>query len=158
MAKKYQPYIEHFLRMRELKGILKDRRDKNGSLNLDIPESKIILDNNGVAIDVKKYDYLESNEVIEQFMLTANETVAEKFYWLQAPFIYRVHETPDLEKVEELNKFLFNLGYKIRGVKKTTKKVYTQKAFRPSVRRSKGKRRGEGRIKFNIKNSKSSKI
>ena len=53
MAKKYQPYIEHFLRMRELKGILKDRRDKNGSLNLDIPESKIILDNNGVAIDVK---------------------------------------------------------------------------------------------------------
>ena len=114
VAKKYQPYIEHFLRMRELKGILKDRRDKNGSLNLDIPESKIILDNNGVAIDVKKYDYLESNEVIEQFMLTANETVAEKFYWLQAPFIYRNHEAPDVDKVKELNKSLYNFGYKIK--------------------------------------------
>ena len=139
VAKKYQPYIEHFLRMRELKGILKDRRDKNGSLNLDIPESKIILDNNGVAIDVKKYDYLESNEVIEQFMLTANETVAEKFYWLQAPFIYRVHETPDLEKVEELNKFLFNLGYKIRGVKKDDQESIHSKAFAQVLDEVKGK-------------------
>ena len=139
VAKKYQPYIEHFLRMRELKGILKDRRDKNGSLNLDIPESKIILDNNGVAIGVKKYDYLESNEVIEQFMLTANETVAEKFYWLQAPFIYRVHETPDLEKVEELNKFLFNLGYKIRGVKKDDQESIHSKAFAQVLDEVKGK-------------------
>lgn len=139
VAKKYEPYIDHFLRMRELKNVLKNRRDKNGSLNLDIPESKIILDNNGVAIDVKKYDYLESNEVIEQFMLTANETVAEKFYWLQAPFIYRVHETPDLEKVEELNKFLFNLGYKIRGVKKDDQESVHSKAFAQVLDEVKGK-------------------
>ena len=135
VAKKYQPYIEHFLRMRELKGILKDRRDKNGSLNLDIPESKIILDNNGVAIDVKKYDYLESNEVIEQFMLTANETVAEKFYWLEAPFIYRVHEVPDEEKIAELNKFLWNLGYKIKG----NKDNIHPKAFAEVLEKVKGK-------------------
>ena len=129
VARKYEPFIEHFARMRELKNILKARRDRNGSLNLDIPESKIILNENGIAVDVKRYDYLESNEVIEQFMLTANETVAEKFYWLQAPFIYRVHEVPDIDKVNELNKFLFNLGYKIRGVKKDYEDSIHPKAF-----------------------------
>lgn len=139
IATKYKNYIEHFLMMRELKNILKARRDRNGSLNLDLPESKIILDENGIAIDVTKYDYLESNEVIEQFMLTANETVAEKFYWLQAPFIYRVHEVPDMEKVEELNKFLFNLGYKIRGIKKDDEASIHPKAFAQVLEEVKGK-------------------
>ena len=139
VAEKYKDYISHFLRMRELKNLLKQRRDKNGSLNLDVPESKIILDENGIAIDVKKYDYLESNEVIEQFMLTANETVAEKFYWIQAPFIYRVHETPDLDKIDELNKFLFNLGYKIKGIKKNDKDSVHPKAFSEVLEKVKGK-------------------
>ena len=139
VAEKYKDYISHFLRMRELKNLLKQRRDKNGSLNLDIPESKILLDENGIAIDVKKYDYLESNEVIEQFMLTANETVAEKFYWIQAPFIYRVHETPDLDKIDELNKFLFNLGYKIKGIKKNDEDSVHPKAFSEVLEKVKGK-------------------
>ena len=139
VAEKYKDYISCFLRMRELKNLLKQRRDKNGSLNLDIPESKILLDENGIAIDVKKYDYLESNEVIEQFMLTANETVAEKFYWIQAPFIYRVHETPDLDKIDELNKFLFNLGYKIKGIKKNDKDSVHPKAFSEVLEKVKGK-------------------
>ena len=138
-AEKYRDYIEHFLTMRELKDILKNRRDRNGSLNLDIPESKIILDENGIAVDVKKYDYLESNEVIEQFMLTANETVAEKFYWIQAPFIYRIHEVPDLDKIDELNKFLFNLGYKIKGIKKNDKDSVHPKAFSEVLEEVKGK-------------------
>ena len=138
-SEKYRDYIKHFLTMRELKNILKNRRDRNGSLNLDIPESKIILDENGIAVDVKKYDYLESNEVIEQFMLTANETVAEKFYWIQAPFIYRVHETPDLDKIDELNKFLFNLGYKIKGIKKNDKDSVHPKAFSEVLEKVKGK-------------------
>ena len=129
VAIKYKNYIQHFVRMRELKKILKQRRDRNGSLNLDIPESKIILDENGIAVDVKKYEYTEANEIIEQFMLTANETVAEKFYWLQAPFIYRVHEVPDIDKINDLNKFLFNLGYKIKGVKKDDKESIHPKAF-----------------------------
>ena len=128
-ANKYSQFIEHFLRMRELKEILKKRRDLNGSLNLNIPESKIILNKNGVAVDVQKYDYLESNEVIEQFMLTANETVAESFYYLQAPFIYRNHEIPEMEKIDELNKFLFGLGYKIRGIKKDDESSVHPKAF-----------------------------
>lgn len=128
-ANKYSQFIEHFLRMRELKEILKKRRDLNGSLNLNIPESKIILNKNGVAVDVQKYDYLESNEVIEQFMLTANETVAESFYYVQAPFIYRNHEIPEMEKINELNKFLFGLGYKIRGIKKDDESSVHPKAF-----------------------------
>ena len=128
-SNKYSQFIEHFLRMRELKDILKKRRDLNGSLNLNIPESKIILNKNGVAVDVQKYDYLESNEVIEQFMLTANETVAESFYYVQAPFIYRNHEIPEMEKIDELNKFLFGLGYKIRGIKKDDESSVHPKAF-----------------------------
>ena len=97
-----------------MKNILKAKRKENGYLNLEIPESKIILDENRVAIDVKKYETYFANEIIEQVMLIANETVAEKFYWLQSPFIYRNHEAPDVDKVKELNKSLYNFGYKIK--------------------------------------------
>ena len=114
IVKKYYKYIDHFKLMEELAKILKAKRMKQGYLNLDVPESKIVLDNiTGKCIDVKKYETSFANEIIEQFMLTANETVAERFYWLEVPFIYRVHEEPDIDKVKELNKFLFNLGYKI---------------------------------------------
>ena len=111
---RYSKYIEHFKLMEELAHILKKRREKAGSLNLDIPETKVILDERGFAVDITKYELKFANEIIEQFMLTANETVAEKFFWLEAPFIYRVHEAPDMEKVSELNKFLFNLGYRVK--------------------------------------------
>ena len=114
ILKRYEKYISYFDLMAELANILKVKRKENGYLNLEIPESKIILDENGVAIDVKKYETYFANEIIEQFMLIANETVAEKFYWLQAPFIYRNHEAPDVDKVKELNKSLYNFGYKIK--------------------------------------------
>ncbi|MBO5349473.1 MAG: ribonuclease R [Clostridia bacterium] len=111
---KYMPYIEKFSLMEDLAQILKEKRNKDGALNLDVPESKITLDENGIAIDVKKYETTFANEIIEQFMLIANEVVAEKFFWLEAPFIYRVHEEPATDKIDELNKFLFNLGYKVK--------------------------------------------
>jgi len=114
ILKKYEKYIKDFESMAELANILKDKRKENGYLNLEIPESKIILDEDGFAKDVKKYETHFSNEIIEQFMLIANETVAEKFYWLQAPFIYRNHEAPDLDKIKDLNKTLSNFGYKIK--------------------------------------------
>ena len=114
VLKKYEKYINDFDLMAELATILKEKRKENGYLNLDIPESKITLDENGFAIDVSKYETYFANEIIEQFMLAANETVAEKFYWLQAPFIYRNHEAPDLDKVKDLNKVLYNFGYKIK--------------------------------------------
>ena len=112
---KYEPYISHFDRMKELALILKERRLKEGYLSLDIPESKITLDKNGKPIDIMAYETNFAHEIIEQFMLTANETVAERFYWLELPFIYRVHEKPDSDKVKELNKYLFNFGYRIKG-------------------------------------------
>ena len=124
VLKEYKQYINKFETMEELSKILKQRRIEAGYLDLNLPESKITLNDEGIAIDVKKYDVTIANEIIEQFMLTANEQIAEKFYNLHAPFIYRVHEIPDIDKVKELNKFLHNLGYKIR----TSKDTVTPKA------------------------------
>ena len=121
VLKRYEKYIKDFELMAELATILKERRLKQGYLNLDIPESKIDLDQDGWAINVGKYETSFSNEIIEQFMLSANESIAEKFYWIEAPFIYRVHEDPDLDKIKDLNKFLFNFGLKIKVV---NEKVY----------------------------------
>lgn len=135
VLKRYEKYVGHFKLMEELAKILKDRRAKDGSLNLDIPETKVVLDQNGYAVDIKKYELYFANEIIEQFMLTANETVAEKFFWLDAPFIYRVHEAPDMEKVTELNKFLFNLGYRV----KCTKEEVHPTAFAKVLEEVKGK-------------------
>lgn len=110
---RYKKYIKEFETMAELANILKNKRNEQGYLNLDIPETKIELDQKGRPVKVEKYETTFAHEIIEQFMLIANETVAERFYWLEAPFIYRVHEEPDLEKVQELNKFLHNFGYRI---------------------------------------------
>ena len=135
VLKRYNKYISHFELMAELATILKNKRLEKGYLNLDIPESKIELDINGFAINVSKYETTFSNEIIEQFMLTANETIAEKFYWLEAPFIYRVHEEPDIDKVKELNQFLSNLKLKI----KTSGESIHPKAFAQVLEKIKGK-------------------
>ena len=116
-SKRYEKYIEQFKQMEELAKILKNKRKDQGYLNLDIPESKIDLDIDGKVTKVSKYETTFAHEIIEQFMLIANETIAEKFFWLEAPFIYRVHEDPDLERIQELNKFLFNFGLKIKASK-----------------------------------------
>lgn len=115
--KRYEKYITQFKLMEELAVILKNKRMEQGYLNLDIPESKIDLDMDGRVTSISKYETTFAHEIIEQFMLIANETVAEKFFWLEAPFIYRVHEDPDFEKIQELNKFLFNFGLKIKANK-----------------------------------------
>ncbi len=114
ITKKYKDFIKQFKLMEELALILKNKRMEQGYLNLDIPESKIDLDIDGKVVNISKYETTFSHEIIEQFMLIANETIAERFFWLEAPFIYRVHENPDQEKVQELNKFLFNFGLKIK--------------------------------------------
>ena len=131
----YKPYIQEFKNMEELAIILKNRRMEQGYLNLDIPESKIGLDIDGKVVSVGKYETSFANEIIEQFMLSANETIAEKFYWLQAPFIYRVHEKPDIEKIQELNKFLINFGLKIKANKDN---IYP-KEFAKILEETKGK-------------------
>ena len=134
IMEKYKNYISCFKDMEELALILKNKRLKHGYLNLDIPESKITLDKNGKAINVEKYDANFANEIIEQFMLTANETIAEKFYWLEAPFIYRVHEEPDMDKINETNRFLGSIGYRIKASKDNIK----PKAFSDILDKIKG--------------------
>lgn len=130
VLKKYEPYINHFKTMQELAIILEKRRLAKGYLDLDIPESKIILDENGIAIDVQKYEITIANKIIEQFMLTANEEIAETFCNLNAPFIYRTHEEPAIEKVQELNQFLFNLGYQIEIKNKKVEPKSVQKVLK----------------------------
>lgn len=134
VVEKYKDYIDDFKLMEELALILKERRKEQGYLNLDIPESNIELDVNGRVTNISKYETSFANEIIEQFMLIANETVAERFYWLQAPFIYRVHEEPELDKVKDLNKFLYNFGMKI---KISDGKVYP-KEFAKALEKVKG--------------------
>ena len=143
----YKPYIQEFKNMEELAIILKNKRMEQGYLNLDIPESKINLDIDGKVTSVGKYETSFANEIIEQFMLSANETIAEKFYWLQAPFIYRVHEKPDIEKIQELNKFLFNFGLKIKANKDN---IYPKEFAKI---RNKRKRRRKSSIKLSFKNT-----
>jgi len=135
ILKEYKEYIHHFKLMEELALVLQEKRDLKGSLDLDLPESKLILNEDGVCIDVQKYENKFANSIIEQFMLTANEAVAEKFFWLEAPFIYRVHEVPEMDKINELNKFLFNFGYKIKG----NKDNIHPKAFSEVLKEIKGK-------------------
>ena len=134
VIKKYNKYIDKFKLMEELALILKNKRLNHGYINLDIPESKITLDEEGRAIDVQKYELSFANEIIEQFMLTTNETIAEKFYWLEAPFIYRVHEEPDYDKIKETNRFLYNIGQKIKASKDNIK----PKAFSDVLEKLKG--------------------
>lgn len=101
--------------MMELMNILKDRREKRGSIDFDFPESYIELDENGKAVDVRKLERRVANRMIEEFMLVTNETIAERFFWLDIPFIYRIHEEPDPKKVEAFNKVLYNFGYSLKG-------------------------------------------
>ena len=114
VIKRYEKYVNNFKLMEELAHILKNRRLEQGYLNLEIAESSIELDEEGRPVNIGKRETSFAHEIIEHFMLTANETIAEKFYWLQAPFMYRVHEEPDIDKVKELNTALSNFGLRVK--------------------------------------------
>lgn len=111
---KYSDFIEMFKNMEELSAILRERRYQRGAIDFDFPESKIILDISGKPIDIKPYDRNVATKIIEDFMLIANETVAQEFFWLELPFVYRTHETPDPDKIQKLGMFINNYGYSIR--------------------------------------------
>lgn len=115
---KYKELVPMFQLMEELAELLREKRRKRGSIDFDFPESKIILDKEGHPIDIKPYDRNVATKIIEDFMLAANETVAQHFYWMEAPFVYRTHETPDPEKIQKLTTFISNLGYHIKSVGK----------------------------------------
>lgn len=114
MMEKHAEFVDFFFLMAELSKILRERRTERGSIDFDFPEAKIVLDEKGRPIDIHPYERNAATELIEDFMLLANETVAEEFYWLQVPFVFRVHEKPDAEKINSLNILLANFGYHIR--------------------------------------------
>lgn len=111
----YQKLVPMFELMEELSGLIRKKRQKRGSIDFDFPESKIVLDAQGKAIDIKPYERNVATKIIEDFMLIANETVAEHFYWQEIPFLYRTHAVPDGEKIRKLATFIGNFGYTIKG-------------------------------------------
>ncbi len=113
MREKYSDFIENLENAQELAAILSQRREKRGAIDFDFPESKIVLDKNGYPVNITEYERRVSNKMIEEFMLLANETVAEDFFWKELPFVYRVHEEPDDEKVERLRNFINEYGYRM---------------------------------------------
>lgn len=115
--KRYEVLIPMFFMMKELSGILRNSRHHRGSIDFDFPESKIILNAAGKAIDVKPYEANVATRIIEDFMLMANETVAQEYCTEEIPFVYRTHDNPDPEKVESLLTLLHNQGVKIQKAK-----------------------------------------
>ncbi|MFG6394883.1 MAG: ribonuclease R [Lachnospiraceae bacterium] len=108
---KYKEFIPMFSLMYEVADILRKRRFKRGSVDFDFPESKIILDEKGKPLEIKEYERNNAHRIIEEFMLAANQTVAEEYFWQELPFVYRVHDTPDSEKILQLGIFVNNFGY-----------------------------------------------
>lgn len=115
LTEQYRPLVPMFMKMKELALILRKKRNLRGAIDFDFEEAKIIVDENGKPIDIKRYPITIANKIIEEFMLLCNETVSEHFYWANIPFVYRIHEDPDPEKIESLNAFLFNFGQRIKG-------------------------------------------
>ncbi len=113
-AEKYADVVPMFILMRELSVVIRAARGKRGAMDFDFPESKIILDENGKPIDIKPYERNTATKIIEDFMLLANETIAEDYFWQEIPFVYRVHENPDEEKIRKFATFINNFGLSLR--------------------------------------------
>lgn len=112
--KEYESLVPMLEQMKELAAVLRKRRHRRGSIDFDFAESKIILDENGHPVEIKPYERNVATKIIEDFMLAANETVAQHFFWLEVPFVYRTHEKPDPDKIRKLSTFIRNFGYHIK--------------------------------------------
>lgn len=110
---RYIDLVPMFEEMEQLAGILRNRRHQRGSIDFDFPESKIMLDEEGHPMEIRSYDRNVATKIIEDFMLLANETVAEEYYWREIPFVYRVHGTPDEDKIKKLAILINNFGYSL---------------------------------------------
>ena len=109
--KKYEDVVPMLTRMAQLSGILRERRHRRGSIDFDFPEAKLILDERGKPVEIRPYERNVATRLIEDFMLLANETVAEEYFWREVPFLYRTHEAPDEDKIKTLATFINNFGY-----------------------------------------------
>lgn len=115
VAERYADLVDTFKLMREVAMALRDMRMRRGAIDFEFQESKVIVDEQGKAIDIIKRERSIAEQIIEEFMLVANETVAEHFHWLKVPFIYRIHEEPSAEKLMTFMQFAGNFGYAVRG-------------------------------------------
>ena len=111
---RYEELVPMFDLMKELSDIIRINRHKRGSIDFDVPETKVIVDKNHKPVEIKAYDRNPATKLIEDFMLMANETVAEDYFWQELPFEYRTHESPDPEKIEILNGFMNSFGLFLR--------------------------------------------
>ena len=124
--RQYQDLYPMFLLMRELSALLRQKRKMRGSIDFDFPECKIILDKDGHPVDIKSYERNVATDIIEDFMLAANETVAQHFYWQELPFVYRVHDVPDEDKIRKLSTFINNFGYYMKSIGRSGAKVSSE--------------------------------
>lgn len=110
----YGELVPMFEQMAKLASILREKRKARGSIDFDFPESRILLTPEGVPVEIRPYERSTATKLIEDFMLIANETVAQHFHWQELPFVYRTHDTPDPEKIEKLAAFIRSFGYSIK--------------------------------------------
>ena len=127
VLERYRDLVDMFDLMKELSEILREKRHKRGSIDFDVPETKIIVDENHKPVEIKPYDRNPATKIIEDFMLAANETIAEDYFWQELPFEYRTHEHPDEEKIDILSAFLNNFGLFIKASKEETHPKELQK-------------------------------
>ena len=113
VMKEYDGFVDMFDLMKELADILREKRMHRGAIDFDFPETKVILNEAGEPVDIKPYDRNAATKIIEDFMLIANETVAQDYFWQEIPFLYRTHENPEPEKIRKLNTFINNFGYHV---------------------------------------------
>lgn len=126
LKERYKDLVELFKNMEKLMNILRKKRMLRGSIDFDFKETKIILDEKGKPVEIKTYRRGTSEKIIEEFMIVCNETVAEHMYWKELPFVYRVHEDPDPEKIMALNELVHNFGYSIKGADEIHPKALQQ--------------------------------
>ena len=119
----YKELLPMFREMEKLAAILREKRRKRGSIDFDFPECKILLDKEGHPTDIRPYERNVATDIIEDFMLAANETVAQHFYWMELPFVYRVHDVPDGERIRKLSAFINNFGLYMKAVGRTGQKT-----------------------------------
>lgn len=115
LMERYADLVEDFRQMEQLAMKLRNKRMNRGAIDFDFEEAKVLVDENGKPTDIIKRERSIAEMIIEEFMLAANETVAEHFYWLKVPFLYRIHEDPDPEKLLHFMQFIVNFGYVVKG-------------------------------------------
>ena len=134
-ASEYSDLLPMLVQMKELSALLRKKRTTRGSIDFDFPECKIKLDGEGHPIDIRPYERNVATNLIEDFMLAANETVAQHFYWLELPFVYRVHDVPDMDRISGLSAFINNFGYYMKSVGRKGGKVGSEEVHPKEIQK-----------------------